>query len=292
MRLGIIGAGRVGASFVSAFPQEISGIVCSTKEHTQAAAQRLQVKGYPDSAALAAVSDIVLLTVQDDALVDVSDQLAAGLAGTQERQICFFHCSGAQDLSPLQPLKKLGFSVGSIHPLQSFAAPAAENLRGIYMAVDGDEKAQKVAVSLVRSLDSIPFTVPETERMLYHAAACFCSNYVVTAAAIAQQLMSRWTETEEDAAKALWPLFAGTAANLQHSILFRTALTGPVARGDLGTIKKHVSCLPQKLLPVYAALGTATADIAAENGTIDEKTHDDLRKILAMAEGDYPWQKK
>lgn len=292
MRLGIIGAGRVGASFVSAFPQNVSGIVCSTKEHTQAAAQRLQVKGYENGASLAAVSDVVLLTVQDDALAKVGAQLARGLADMKERQTCFFHCSGAQDLAPLQPLKDLGYPVGSIHPLQSFAAPAAENLHGIYMAVDGDDKAKEIAVALVRSLGSIPFAVPEKDRMLYHAAACFCSNYVVTAIAIAQQLMSRWTASPEDAAKALWPLFAGTAANLQQSALFRTALTGPIARGDAGTVEKHLSCLPPELLPVYAALGAATADMAAENGTIDEKTRDDLKRILAMAEGDYPWQKK
>lgn len=292
MRLGIIGAGRVGASFVLAFPQDVCGIVCSTSEHTQQMAQRLHVPAYPNGAALAANADVVLLTVQDDALAGVAQQLAAGLAKTAPRTACFFHCSGAQDLSPLRPLQELGYSIGSIHPLQSFAAPDAANLHGIYMAVDGDEGAKKTAVSLVQALGSIPFFVPEKERMLYHAAACFCSNYVVTAVATAQQLMARWTATEEDAAKALWPLVAGTMKNLHAQKTFRQALTGPISRGDSGTVEKHLSCLPESVKPLYAALGLQTANLAAANGTITEKTHADLKRILAMAEGDYQWQKK
>lgn len=286
MRLGIIGAGRVGASFVLAFPSAVEGILCSTEEHTRQMARRLHVAAYTDGAELIRHCDVLLLTVRDDALAPVSQALAASLAAdTVPPRTTIFHCSGAMDLSPLQPLSRLGYPVGSLHPLQSFAEPSADRLKGIYMAVDGDEPVRKIAAELVRSLGSTPFWVPPEERMLYHAAACFCSNYVVTALAIAQELMSRWTDSPGDAAQALWPLVEGTIANIRQRPLWRTALTGPVSRGDAGTVAKHLAVMPGKWVQPYSAFGCAAADLALENGTITVRQHDTLTRILAMAEG-------
>ena len=208
MRLGIIGAGRVGASFVLAFPSDVEGILCSTEEHTRQMARRLHAAAYTDGAELARHCDVLLLTVRDDALAPVSRELAASLTGDAlPPQTCIFHCSGAMDLLPLEPLSRLGYPVGSLHPLQSFAEPSADRLKGIYMAVDGDERAKAVAADLVRTLGSTPFFVPPEDRMLYHAAACFCSNYVVTALAIAQKLISRWTGSAGAASQALRPTY-------------------------------------------------------------------------------------
>ena len=286
MRLGIIGAGRVGASFVLAFPSDIEGILCSTEEHTRQMARRLHAAAYTDGAELARHCDVLLLTVRDDALAPVSRELAASLTGDAlPPQTCIFHCSGAMDLSPLEPLSRLGYPVGSLHPLQSFAEPSADRLKGIYMAVDGDERAKAVAADLVRTLGSTPFFVPPEDRMLYHAAACFCSNYVVTALAIAQKLISRWTGSAGAASQALRPLVEGTMDNVRQRPLWQTALTGPVSRGDAGTVAKHLAVMPEKWLQPYCAFGCAAADLALENETITEKQHDTLTRILAMAEG-------
>lgn len=292
MRLGIIGAGRVGASFVLAFPSAVEGILCSTAEHTQEQAARLHATAYTDGADLIRHCDVLLLTVRDDVLAPVSRELAASLKG--ERQLsdrCVFHCSGAMDLSPLEALASLGIHTGSIHPLQSFAEPSAERLKGIYMAVDGDEQARGVAESIVHTLGSTPFFVPPEERMLYHVAACFCSNYVVTALALAQQLMRRWTESDGDAAKALMPLVDGTLQNVRERKVWRTALTGPVSRGDAGTVVKHLAVMPAELIHPYCAFGRAAADLALKNETITAQQHDELTRILAMAEGVHHEQK-
>lgn len=292
MRLGIIGAGRVGASFVLAFPSDVEGILCSTEEHTRQMARRLHAAAYTDGAELARHCDVLLLTVRDDALAPVSRELAASLTGDAlPPQTCIFHCSGAMDLSPLEPLSRLGYPVGSLHPLQSFAEPSADRLKGIYMAVDGDERAKAVAADLVRTLGSTPFFVPPEDRMLYHAAACFCSNYVVTALALAQQLMRRWTESDGDAAKALMPLVDGTLQNVRERKVWRTALTGPVSRGDAGTVVKHLAVMPAELIHPYCAFGRAAADLALKNETITAQQHDELTRILAMAEGVHHEQK-
>ena len=285
MRLGIIGAGRVGTSFVLAMPSAVEGILCSTKEHTTQRAQSLKVKAYTDGAALLRNCDVLLLTVRDDVIGSVAAYLADSLTGADRRETCILHCSGAMDLSSLEPLSALGYSVGSLHPLQSFAAPSGDLLRHIYMAVDGDDRAKETALFLVKALDSKPLFVPQEERVLYHAAACFCSNYVVTAVALGQRLMRRWTETDGEAAQSLMPLLKGTVGNLERTDRWQKALTGPVSRGDTGTVAKHLDAMPKELVGPYCAFSRAAGELSLENGTITENQYEVLKQILAMAEG-------
>lgn len=285
MRLGIIGAGRVGTSFVLAMPSAVEGILCSTKEHTTQRAQSLKVKAYTDGAALFRNCDVLLLTVRDDVIGSVAASLADSLTGADRRETCILHCSGAMDLSSLEPLSALGYSVGSLHPLQSFAAPSGDLLRHIYMAVDGDDRAKETALFLVKALDSKPLFVPQEERVLYHAAACFCSNYVVTAVALGQRLMRRWTETDGEAAQSLMPLLKGTVGNLERTDRWQKALTGPVSRGDTGTVAKHLDAMPKELVGPYCAFSRAAGELSLENGTITENQYEVLKQILAMAEG-------
>ena len=294
MRIGIIGAGRVGASFVSALPEQVIGITGSTAEKTREQAARYGVQPYEQGEQLLVDCDVVLLLVRDDALQPVSQSLADKLA--HRRDVVFsahtvLHGSGAAAVSVLQSLAALGIHTGSLHPLQSFPAPSAAALQHIYMAVDGDDTAISQAKQIASMLHSQSFYVPANERALYHGAACFCSNYVVTAVAAAQALMSRWTDTPEDAGKALMPLFAGTAGNIQSQVLARHALTGPIARGDIGTVQKHLACMPQPFYDAYTAFGILTAQMALANQTITTNQYQQLIHILAVAEGEQHEQK-
>ena len=294
MRIGIIGAGRVGASFILALPQHVVGITGSTAKRTREQAARYGVQPYEQGEQLLVDCEVVLLLVRDDALQPVSQSLADKLA--HQRDVVFsahtmLHGSGAADVSVLQPLADLGMHTGSLHPLQSFPAPSAAALQHIYMAVDGDDTAISQAKQIASMLHSQPFYVPANERALYHGAACFCSNYVVTAVAAAQALMSRWTDTPEDAGEALRPLFMGTAANIQSQSLAGKALTGPISRGDIGTVQKHIACMPQPFQNAYKVFGVLAADIALANQTITKKQHHELMQILAIAEGETNEQK-
>ena len=94
------------------------------------------------------------------------------------------------------------------------------------MAVDGSAKAQELGFKLARLSGAAAFKVPQKERALYHAAACFCSNFTVTVTALAEKLLLRWTEDEETAHRLLVPLLAGTAANLASAENAGAALTG------------------------------------------------------------------
>lgn len=113
----------------------------------------------------------------------------------------------------------------------------------------------------------------------------------MTALALAQQLMRRWTESDGDAAKALMPLVDGTLQNVRERKVWRTALTGPVSRGDAGTVVKHLAVMPAELIHPYCAFGRAAADLALKNETITAQQHDELTRILAMAEGVHHEQK-
>ena len=138
------------------------------------------------------------------------------------------------------------------------------------MALDGDSEAQDAGKKLVELFGGKAFSVPAEERASYHAAACICSNYAV----------ARWTGSNEAAWEALLPLFKGTAANLQATQNPAAVLTGPIARGDVSTVAKHLAALPADVIPAYCSLGLATTSLALANGTIDENAADELRNLL------------
>lgn len=286
MNIGIIGGGRLGCCLAGYFKQLglLCGITGSSAVKSAALAQKLQVKAL-DNTQLAKLADVVLLTVPDRKIAGVAAALAQDLAAakTDITGKCFLHCSGSLGLEPLAPLAELGAHTGSLHPLQSFAGGEVD-LKGVYMAVDGDDAAISAAEDLARRLGGVSFKVPANERAAYHAAACFCSNYAVTVEALAARLMSRWTGSEAAAWQALLPLFRGTAANLKAAKLPGAALTGPIARGDSATVEKHLAALPAEYLDPYRSLGREATKVALANGTIDSKTAGQLNKLLLKPE--------
>ena len=288
MRIGIIGGGKVGCCLAGYLKQDLQGITASSEAHSLQLAERFGLKPCTN-AELVQRADVLLLTVPDRLIGVVAEQLvrecgdfvatqAAGGKHTLKGKI-FLHCSGSMGLEALAPLQREGAHVGSLHPLQSFAGGATE-LAGVYMAMDGDEAACAAAQQIATTVGGHPFQVPAAERAAYHAAACICSNYAVAVEALAQGLMSRWLGDEAAAWQALLPLFKGTAANLERTASPRTALTGPIARGDVTTVAKHLAVLPPELLDAYCSLGLATTKLALANGTIDKEVAAELTQLL------------
>ena len=286
MKIGIIGAGKVGGALCKSLQQagvNVVGLTAGTEANTLAAADKFHVKGFAANEELAAICDVLFLTVPDRLVGEIAGELAEVFRNKGEAQSLqgktFFHCSGSLGLDELQPLAGLGAEIGSLHPLQSFAS-ADVSFQGIYMAVDGMPNAQQIGQAIAELLGAQVFVVPAAERKAYHAAACFASNYVVAAMAVAQELMSKWTPTPEAGLAALLALFDGTARNLHQSKLAREALTGPIARGDINTVKAHLAVLPPKIAEVYKALGRETICLAEANGTIDAGQAEALASAL------------
>ncbi|MBQ9763597.1 MAG: DUF2520 domain-containing protein [Phascolarctobacterium sp.] len=277
MKIGIIGGGKVGCCLAEYLQNHLVGITASTSEKNQQLAKRFHTSS-TTTAEVVAQAEVILLTVPDRKIGVVAQEIASAQEVSSK---IFLHCSGSLGLEPLQALAEKGAHCGSMHPLQSFAGGTTK-VQGVYMAVDGDEPAQAKAKEIVELLGGNSFHVPAKERAAYHAAACFCSNYAVTIEALAQKLMSRWTGSEEASWQALLPLFKGTATNLQNTSKAGNVLTGPVARGDINTIEKHLQALPNEYLSIYKSLCLATTQLALSNETIDAQTAHQLKNLLKL----------
>lgn len=284
LTFGVTGAGKVGASFVKAFGA--AGLRCAGIYGGAYADKKAKLLDVPlvTLGEMAQRADVIFICVPDRAIVEAAKNLAAEAVrgGIDVRGKFAYHVSGSAQCDVLAPLAELGMEVGSLHPLQSFAAPR-DSLANIGMAVDGTPKAQALANDLARLAGAVPFNVPTEERAAYHAAACFCSNYAVTVVALAQKLLTRWAASEEEAFKLLLPLFNGTANNLQNADTAGQALTGPIARGDAVTVKAHLAALPQEFLSAYCALGKETVKLAAENGSITPSAAAEMESLLTEA---------
>lgn len=221
---------------------------------------------------------VLILAVPDDALHDVANEVAR--EGDAPTACTAFHLSGALSTDVLTPLHTAGFTVGSLHPLQTVADPwsGAGKLRGCAYAVAGQPGALTAARRLVAYLDGTPLVIPPALRPLYHAAAVFASNYVLAAAAAVARTLAEAGIGEEEAVAAALPLMRGTMDNLEQLGL-GAALTGPVARGDVDTVRLHLSRLSARERRLYSALGLETVRLARAAG-LDPDRADALESLL------------
>jgi predicted short-subunit dehydrogenase-like oxidoreductase (DUF2520 family) len=176
------------------------------------------------------------------------------------------------------------------HPLQTFSDPliGAARFAGAAIAVTPsdprpDSPAATLGFALAQLLGGRPFLLPDDKRTLYHAAATFACNYLVTLEHHAQQLFAKAGLPEEDSLSLFLPLVRATLDNVaaQGTV---AALTGPLSRGDVGTIANHLAALAvdaPHLLPVYRALGLATLDLVRARGEVGPEVIAELAALLA-----------
>ena len=193
------------------------------------------------------------------------------------------HVSGALGLGVLDPL--LPRAVGSFHPLQSFPAPRDPSaFGGITVAVDASTAGLlRRLTRLARELGARPRRVDDSQRVLYHAAAVFASNFVDVTVAEALRVMTKIGWGETDAAAALMPLVEGAVSNIRRRGP-TAALTGPIRRGDAGTVDSHLAALRRlggrpRIDDVYRMLGLVALEIAKEAG-LDPAAAERTRRAL------------
>ncbi len=205
--------------------------------------------------------EIVLLAVPDDAVARVAASLAATGAVTESHTV--LHLSGALGLEALEPLGASGARLGSLHPYQTLEATSegAAGLEGAVAGVGGTPDAMVVASKIARSVGMVPVEVPEERRAVYHAAAVFASNYLVTLAGVAEGLLADVGLSPAQARAALGPLMS-EALNKALTGGPEAALTGPVARGDADTIRMHLGALPADVRDLYRELARAALRLA------------------------------
>lgn len=272
LRVGVVGAGRVGAALGAALARaghEISGVV-AVSAASRNRAERL-LPGAPILAPdeVVAGADLVLLAVPDDEL----RPLVAGLAdtGTWRAGQLVAHTSGAQGIGVLDPAAARGVTALALHPVMTFVGRPEDldRLDGAMFGVTADEALRPVAESLVLEMGGEPVWVPESARPLYHAALTVGSNHLVTLVADALALLDGAGVERSD--HLLAPLVSAALDNVLR--LRDGALTGPVSRGDVATLAAHLRTLAEaapEVLPSYRAMALRTAERARDAGRLDE----------------------
>lgn len=285
----IIGCGRVGcalARYLSMAGYRPAGFY---SRHTASARRAALFAGAGEKAAddiksAAADADIIFITTPDAFIADVAEELAGH--GGIRRGAVVLHCSGALPSTILDCIKTLGADTAALHPLQSFASNdiAPSPFEGIMMAVEGSPAAVETAKEIARDLGGIPFEIRTEGKILYHAAAVLASNYLVALMDAALCLMNCAGVDESRAFSILKPLISGTLANIEETGPVK-ALTGPIARGDVATVERHVGDIQKKvpdILPLYRHLGGYAIKIALRKGTITEEEALRLAEVLSI----------
>ena len=286
LKTGFIGAGTTGTALAVRLSKRDWPVV-AVSSRTLLSAQKLaglapSCRVCYTAQEVAEAAELVFITTPDDVIAQVCGQVQ-----WREGQ-SVVHCSGAHSVDILEPAKKLGAAVGSFHPLQTFADidQAIENLPGSTFALEAEEPLLTTLKELTLLLNGNWVVLKPGDKVLYHAAAVFACNYLVTLVKLALDLWLDFGVSSKEATRALLPLLKGTLNNIDN-IGLPDCLTGPVARGDSGTIKRHLSALEARnstLLTTYKELGLQTIPIALAKGRIDEQKAEEMKTLLALKE--------
>jgi predicted short-subunit dehydrogenase-like oxidoreductase (DUF2520 family) len=272
--IAVVGGGRVGLTLARALA--LAGhpvqVLSRTARPLESPLQRT-VTDWPPALGEAAT---ILLAVPDDRIGEVAARIAdTGQVGAHHAVL---HISGRLDRSALEALEPSGAALGSLHPLQTFRDTNGDGvLRGVPAIIEGDDRAVRVARGLALDLAMAPIAeIPAGGKPTYHAAAVFASNYLVVLAAIAERL------GRDAGLEASWrlflPLMRQTLEHLgDHDPT--ASLTGPIRRGDVGTVRAHLEALEPGVRTLYAALGREALLLARH--TLTEAVVEELEQLLA-----------
>lgn len=257
--------------------------VVAVSSRSQTSAEKLAqavngCRALSNNQAVADVAELVFITTPDGAIAPVASEIKWHPGQS------VVHCSGADSTDILEPAKKSGAQVGAFHPLQTFASvkQAIDNIPGSTFAVEAEEPLLTTLKEMATALDGHWIELKASDKVIYHAAAVIACNYLVTLVKLATDLWQTFAIPRHEATKALLPLLRGTINNIDN-VGIPQCLTGPIARGDTGTIKKHLNALDKvapAVLSTYRELGRQTIPVALAKGRISEQQAQELQDIL------------
>jgi predicted short-subunit dehydrogenase-like oxidoreductase (DUF2520 family) len=284
LRVGVVGAGRVGTTLAAALRRaghEVVAVSAVSDGSLRRAERDLPGVAIMPPPEVVAAADLALLTVPDDVLPG----LVAGLAatGTALEGRLLAHTSGRHGLAVLEPAVRAGALPLALHPVMTFTGRRddLDKLAGSPFGVTAPDALRPVAEVLVMEMGGEPVFIDDARRELYHAALASSANHLVTLVNQATDLLRQ--AGVEQPARMLSPLLYAALDNALR--LGDDALTGPVARGDADTVASHIAALRQaapEALPAYLALARLTADRALASGTLAAP---DAQRLLAVLGG-------
>ncbi|MHC4473194.1 MAG: Rossmann-like and DUF2520 domain-containing protein [Planctomycetota bacterium] len=288
-RLGLVGAGAVGPAVARLLRDAgwTAGTIASRRAESARAAVEFIGSGRATTTSPEAAvdADLLVLAVPDRAIGAAAMEIAR--AGTVKRGSLALHLSGALSSDVLAPLREAGASAGSLHPLQTFAdsASAVARLSSSWLFFEGDEPERVRAVA--EDLGGRPVPMDPSGKVLYHAGAAAACNLAVAMVDAGVRLFSAAGIGRQEALQALLPLLEGTVENLEK-VGLPGALTGPVARGDVEVVRRHLAEIgeraPDLLIP-YAAASLHAVRVGLEKGTLGEAEAAAIESALSEATG-------
>jgi len=289
-RLAIIGTGVLGTSLGIALARRGYVIAGVADRRTGAARQASDLLGgvphSTDAAQMARQADLILITTSDDAIADVCKTITAG-GGIGNGDIVL-HCSGALGSDSLVSARAHGASVASMHPIGVFAdvETAVAHFSGIFYSLEGESGAVAEAEKMIADLGGFPLRVTPQQKMRLHIAACMVANYTATLMDMAASVMVHLSLSRNEVVRILLPLLAGVVRSLEESGLPR-ALTGPISRGDIATLRGHLETIGQnaELVHLYASLGMRTLPLALEKGLLEESQSEMVKELFLKTLG-------
>jgi predicted short-subunit dehydrogenase-like oxidoreductase (DUF2520 family) len=284
LRVGVVGAGRVGTALAVALGRAGHEIVAASA--VSDASVRRVARNLPGATIMqppevVAAAGLVLLAVPDDALPGLVAGLAATGAPFEGRLVA--HVSGRHGLAVLEPAVRAGALPLALHPVMTFTGRPddIDKLAGISFGVTAPDALRPVAEALVVEMGGEPVFIADSQRDLYHAALASAANHLVTLLVQAMDLLRDAGVAQP--ARMLGPLLGAALDNALR--LGDAALTGPVARGDADTVASHIGALradAPEALPAYLALARLTAVRAVAAGTLAAP---DAQRLLGVLGG-------
>jgi predicted short-subunit dehydrogenase-like oxidoreductase (DUF2520 family) len=275
-RVFILGAGRAGRSLARAL--RAGGVDIAGLHGRHADIEEHITAGAPPRSLGAATC--VLVTVRDAQLEGALGTLAAASLG---KHTVVLHASGSADPAGLARLRANGHACGTFHPLVALSDPgnAPQVLRGAWVGIDGDEAALRVAERLAAAVGAQVLRIPPGEKPRYHAAAVFASNFPTILMCLAEELLREVGISSDVARQALHPLFASAVENLRGGS-GASALTGPIVRGDVDTVERHLVALRAHpdALDAYRALSRTALRWLRDAGVGREGRLDEIERLL------------
>jgi len=282
-KLGFIGAGPVGTTFGVRLSEQGYPVV-GVADISPAATERFaglvkSCRRFGSNQELADAAEMVFITTADDYIAPV----CSGVRWRPGQVVV--HCSGASTVQSLESARVQGALVGSIHPCQSFAGidQAIANLPGSTFGIEAEEPVKTTLTEIARALKGDIVYLSSEDKVLWHAAAAIACNYFVTIEKLATDLWKNFGKTSADGVKAYMPLLRGTLINIENTG-FPKCLTGPIARGDVATIRRHLKALEKyapDLVPLYKQLGRFTIPIGQGKGSLAADKAAELEDILS-----------
>jgi predicted short-subunit dehydrogenase-like oxidoreductase (DUF2520 family) len=281
--LGIVGAGAVGSALGVALSRAgwpVAAVASRDPDRRERfRAMVPEARAFAEANALLEEVELVLVCVPDDAIAEVarSFRLYSGQA--------IVHTSGLLGAEVLQPALAAGTQAGSFHPLVAFADTerAVTALRGATVAIEGDDQLAALLAEMAEAMGAVPVRLAAGSKAAYHAAAVLAAGgFVALLDAIAE--LGRVAGLDETGALSIYgPLLEQTLGNAR-TLGIRAALTGPVTRGDRGTLEAHLAALRDHapgVVPLYLAAAEREIELAIARGALTTTDADRLRSALA-----------